>query len=619
MQYLLVENASKSYGEKVLFKDVKFSISLGDKIALIAKNGSGKTTLLRIIAGEEGVEGENAKIHLAKNVKTAFLNQEPDLDDDHTVNTAIFDSDNPSMKAVKDYETAMALNDMEAIEKASIAMDDHKAWDFEAKVSTILAKLKIDRLDEKIGNLSGGQRKRVALAKMIIEEPEFLILDEPTNHLDIDMIEWLEDYLASSKLTLFMVTHDRYFLEKVCNTIFELDRGEIHTYTGNYVQYLEKKDARLQNEAVNYEKNKKLYRKELDWMRRQPQARTTKAKSRISEFYGIEDKVKNKREEDDMSIQIETARLGSKILELHNISKSFGEINIVEGFSYKFKKGERVGIVGQNGAGKSTFVKLLIGQLKSDTGKIVIGETLKFGYYDQEGLQLGKDKMVIEVIRDIADYIPLAKGLKLSAESLLEKFLFPRSQQRVYVSQLSGGEKRRLYLLTVLVENPNFLILDEPTNDLDIMTLNVLEDYLQDYPGCLMIISHDRYFVDKLVDHIFVVEGGGSIRDYNGSYTEYRLEKAKELKASREQKTEVDVPAQKSSGKSDFELQKEIKSIEKKIEKLEKRKTEIENAFMDTSLSPEKITDLSQELGKVKEEIEEHELQWMEVTEELEG
>ncbi|MFZ1455308.1 MAG: ABC-F family ATP-binding cassette domain-containing protein, partial [Saprospiraceae bacterium] len=491
MQYLLLENVSRSYGEKVLFKNVNLSISKGDKIALIAKNGSGKTTLLKVIGGEEGSDGENAKITISKEIKTAILKQDPVFDPNATALETIFDTDNEAIVAVRDYEKALTSKDEALLQKCVTRIEDLKAWDLESRIHEILNKLKITDFNQKTGEMSGGQKKRLALAKILIEEPDFLILDEPTNHLDIEMIEWLENFLQQPNLTLFMVTHDRYFLERICNEIIELDNGQTYMYRGNYSQYLEKREARIINDAINLEKTKKLFSKELDWMRRQPQARSTKAKSRIDDFYDIKEKAQVRLNDDEMKINIAASRLGSKILEAHSIVKSFGDKKILDGFTYKFKKGERIGIVGANGTGKSTFLKIITQQLPPDGGKIVVGDTIVFGYYTQDGLIVNEDKMVIDVIRDIAEYIPLDKGFKLSAESLLEKFLFPRPQQRVLVSQLSGGEKRRLYLLTILMKNPNFLILDEPTNDLDIITLNVLEEYLLDFPGCLIIVTHD--------------------------------------------------------------------------------------------------------------------------------
>jgi ATP-binding cassette subfamily F protein uup len=616
MQYLSLENVSRSYGDKVLFKNVNLSITKGDKIALVAKNGSGKTTLLKVIGGEEGSDGENAKIIISKEIKTSILTQDPAFDPNATVLETIFDSDNEAIIAVRDYEKALLMNDDALLQKCVTRLEDLKAWDLEAKIHEILHKLLLTDMDQKTGQMSGGQKKRLALAKILIEEPDFLILDEPTNHLDMEMIEWLETFLQQPNLTLFMVTHDRYFLERVCNEIIELENGNTYMYRGNYSQYLEKREARLLNDAANLEKTKKLFSKELEWMRRQPQARSTKAKSRIDDFYEIKEKAQVRLNNDDMKISIQASRLGSKILEAHAIVKNFGDKKILDGFTYKFKKGERIGIVGQNGTGKSTFLKLLTQDIKPDGGKIVVGDTIVFGYYTQDGLVVNEDKMVIDVIRDIAEYIPLDKGQKISAESMLERFLFPRPQQRVYVSQLSGGEKRRLYLLTILMKNPNFLILDEPTNDLDIITLNVLEEYLLDFPGCLIIVTHDRYFMDKLVDHLFILEGNAVLRDYNGTYSDYReLKKAEDRDKSKVDKSPVEVIEIKEEEKSKatFEQRKDFARIEKEIKKLEEKKAEITAKFDDASLSPEKIIEFSKELDKVQSQLEEKEEKWMEL------
>lgn len=612
MQFLSVENISKTYGEKTLLRNITFSISKGDKIALIAKNGSGKTTLLKIISGQESIEGENAKIFINKNIKTEFLTQDPELHPKSKVIDEILLSDHPTIKAVKLYRQAIYSNDEVSLQKAMTLMDQHQAWDSEAQLEIVLKKLNITYTDQIIETLSGGQKKRVALAKVILSKADFLILDEPTNHLDIDMIEWLETFLKSENVTLFMVTHDRYFLDNVCNEIIELDHADIFVYRCNYTQYLEKKDARLLSENAFLDKSKKLFRRELEWMRRQPQARTTKAKSRIDDFYELKDDIQSKTyKSDDMSIQIDISRLGAKIVELHNISKSYNNKPLFTNFSYKFKKGERVGIVGKNGAGKSTLIKVITGATSTDTGKVVIGETIVFGHFNQDGLDIDDDKMMIDVVRDIAEFIPLAKGQKLTAEALLERFLFPRSHQRVFVSQLSGGEKRRLHLLTILMKNPNFLILDEPTNDLDIITLNVLEEFLQDYPGCLIVVSHDRYFMDKLVDHTFILEGDGNVKDYNGNYTEYRLE-MKNL--GMETKTEKLNDKPKTESKNDFEIKKEIKTIEKQIEKLESRKTELTNLFA-TDISMEDIHKYSKELESLNQELAHKEERWMELNE----
>ena len=616
MQYLSLENVSRSYGDKVLFKNVNLSISKGDKIALVAKNGSGKTTLLKVIGGEEGSDGENAKIIISKEIKTAILKQDPTFDPNATVLETIFDSDNEAIMAVRDYEKALNAHDDALLQKCVTRLEDLKAWDLEAKIHEILHKLLLSDMEQKTGQMSGGQKKRLALAKILIEEPDFLILDEPTNHLDVEMIEWLENFLQQPNLTLFMVTHDRYFLERVCNEIIELENGNVYIYRGNYSQYLEKREARLQNDAVNLEKTKKLFSKELEWIRRQPQARSTKAKSRIDDFYEIKEKAQVRLGNDEMKINIQASRLGSKILEAHQIVKKFGDKKILDGFTYKFKRGERIGIVGQNGTGKSTFLKILTQEIKPDGGKIVVGDTIVFGYYTQDGLVLNEDKMVIDVIRDIAEYIPLDKGQKISAESMLERFLFPRPQQRVYVSQLSGGEKRRLYLLTILMKNPNFLILDEPTNDLDIITLNVLEDYLADFPGCLIIVTHDRYFMDKLVDHLFILEVDAVLRDYNGTYSDYReLKKSEDREKSKADKTTVEVVEIKEEEKSKatFEQRKDFARLEKEIKKLEEKKAEITSKFDDATLSPEKIMELSKELDTIQCQLEEKEEKWMEL------
>lgn len=622
MQYLSLENINKSFGEKVLFDNINLSISKGDKIALIAKNGSGKTTLLKVIAGTEGIEGEHAKIQTAKGIKIAYLEQAPHFHPDANVLEAVLDSDQPEVQAIRNYEEAMQTGDNTALEQALVKMEDLKAWDIEHRMREILSKLNITNLKQKVGQLSGGQRKRIALAKIILRDPDFLILDEPTNHLDIDMIEWLESYLETSRLTLFMVTHDRYFLERVCNTIIELDRGKIYPYRGNYSNYLEKKEARVANEAVVLDKTQKLFKKELQWIRRQPKARGTKAKSRVDDFQEIKQKAHQKLDEDEMSIQIKSARMGSKILEAHALSKSFGDKHILKSFSYKFKKGERVGIVGPNGAGKSTFLQLLTGQLKPDGGKVVVGDTVVFGYYTQSGINLKEDRRVIDAIRDIAEYIPLEKGQKLTAESLLEKFLFPRSQQRVYVSQLSGGERRRLYLLTILMANPNFLILDEPTNDLDVITLNVLENFLLDFPGCLIIVSHDRYFTDKLVDHLFILDGAGGVKDYNGNYSKYREEKTIEVReqqrAEREKRKAEEAKTntiEQAAKQLSHEERKAIKRVEKAIEKLEEKKNVITLKFAEAGITPDQIAELSKELSEVKKQLEEKEEEWFMLSE----
>ena len=621
MNFLTLENVTKSYGDKVLFEGISLQINKGEKIAIVAKNGSGKSTLLRVIAGLESSEGETSNIYIKKDIRIGFLNQEPVFDDNLTILETVFDTDNPIINAIKEYEETMILHKSDEQIQAAIAkMDDLKAWDFEAKIKEILSKLNISSLNKKIGTLSGGQKKRLSLAKLIIDEPEFVIMDEPTNHLDLDMIEWLEEYLQQPGITLFIVTHDRYFLERVCNQIVELDRGNLYKYSGNYSDFLNKKATRHENEAIELEKNKKLFKKELDWINRQPQARGTKAKSRVNAFYDIKEKVSNTRQHEEIQIDIKGQRLGKKILELHNVGKRFDDLVIMDGFDYKFRKKERVGIVGPNGVGKTTFLKILTKAIRPDTGKVVIGDNTVFGYYTQSGINLSEDKRIIDVIQDIAEYIPLDKGQKLTAPQLLERFLFSRKQQQVYVSQLSGGERRRLYLLTILMTNPNFLILDEPTNDLDIMTLNILEDFLADFPGCVLIVTHDRYFMDKIVDHLFVFEGNGVIKDFNGDYSDYRSlqkekEKAEKKVDKQKEKPEDEVKLDSGERKLTYEERKELGRLEKEINKLETKKTEIANQFNNTNLAPEDIEKLSKELNQVNDQLDEKEMRWMELAE----
>lgn len=624
MNYLSLENVSKSYGEKILFDNIDLQISKGQKIALVAQNGTGKTTLLEVIAGQEGTEGENSKIWVSKDIRTGYLEQEPQFSDSQNIMEAVFDSENVIIQAIKNYELALLFPDkQEDLQKALSKMEDLKAWDFEAKIKEILFKLNISKLDQKIGTLSGGQRKRLALAKILIEEPELLILDEPTNHLDLDMIEWLEVYLSQQNLTIFMVTHDRYFLERVCDTIYELDRGKLYKYKGNYSEFLEKKSTRHDNEAIELEKTKKLMKRELAWIRKMPKARGTKSKSRVDKFDVIKEKASQTLENTEMQIDIKGSRLGSKILEAQYISKAYDDLKIVDNFFYKFSRKERVGIVGPNGVGKTTFIKLLTKEIRPDSGSVVVGGTVVFGHYTQDGIHLEKDKRVIDVIRDIAEYIPLEKGYKLTAPALLERFLFDRKKQQVYVSQLSGGERRRLNLLTILMKNPNFLILDEPTNDLDIITLNVLEDFLMEFQGCILIVTHDRYFMDKVVDHLFVFEGEGKIKDYNGNYREYRADKiqteleeqradrAKRKEAEKQNKAEADA---KSTGLT-YEERKQLSRLEKAVQKLEDKKAKIIEQFNQADITPDQIEKLSKELSATEGELEEKEMEWMELAE----
>jgi len=623
LDYLTLENVSKHYGEKVLFDNITLHVNQGDKIALVAKNGSGKTTLLRVVAGVEAPEGENNVIRLHRGVKIGYLPQEPVFNAAHTILEAVFESENEIIKAILRYNKSFNNpNDPDEMQNAMIAMDDLKAWDFEAKIKETLSKLNIHQYEQKVAHLSGGQVKRLALAKLILEEPEFLILDEPTNHLDLDMIEWLEVYLQRSSITVFMVTHDRYFLERVCNNIVELDEGNLYRYRGSYSDFLEKKSARHDNEAVVLDKTKKLFKKELDWVRRMPQGRGTKAKSRVDKFEEIKERAHQKRSNDLMQIDMKGARLGSKILELDGVSKSFGDLKILENFHYKFRKKERVGIVGPNGVGKTTFLKMLTKEIRPDHGRVVVGDTVVFGYYTQDGIDTLVDQRVIDVVRSVAEYIPMEGGYKLTAEQLLERFLFNRKQQQVYISQLSGGERRRLYLLTVLMKNPNFLILDEPTNDLDILTLNVLEEFLMDFAGCIIIVSHDRYFMDKVVEHLFIFEGDGKIKDYNSNYSDYRKAKKAEInerkrieresapKVTKEKVVDTNAPR-----KLTYMERKEMGKLEKEIAKLEAKRAEINEKFNDTSLSGDEISKLSIEVGEIGNKIEEKEMRWLELSE----
>ncbi|MDX2135564.1 MAG: ABC-F family ATP-binding cassette domain-containing protein [Saprospiraceae bacterium] len=618
MNFLTLENVTKSYGEKVLFNNISLFIDKGQKIGLIAKNGTGKSTLMRVIAGKEGSEGENAKIQFRKDIRIGWLDQDPHFPKGITVIDAALDPANPLVRIVQRYEHALAHpENADELAAAMAQMDEHQAWSYESTVTEMLYRFGLEDMEADVNRMSGGQQKRLALAKVLLEDPDFLILDEPTNHLDVEMIEWLEEYLQQPGLTLFMVTHDRYFLENVCDSIIELEGGQLFRYKGSYADYLEKKAMREEVNATTYERQNKLLKRELDWVRRSPQARTTKAKARVDSYF---DRKENndalKVKKDEMSIQIKENWLGSKIVELHNVSKRFGSKTVVDNFSYKFKRKERVGVVGPNGAGKSTFLQMLTGALAPDTGKVVVGETIIFGHYRQEGIQLSEDKRVIDAVRDIADVIPLEKGKELTAAQLLERFLFSRSQQQVYVSQLSGGERRRLYLLTVLMKNPNFLILDEPTNDLDVLTLQVLEDFLEDFPGCLVVVTHDRYFMDKLVDHLLVFEGNGKIRDFNGTYAEYRATKRSE---AQEKKT-VDKPASatavtnKSAGLNNTE-RNELRKLERELSDLETRKKTILERFNSGDLSAQEAGKLSAELGSVQDMLETKELRWLELAE----
>ena len=619
MNLLSVEDISKSYGEKVLFKSISFGINKGQKIALIAKNGTGKTSILDIIVGKD--KPDDGNVIFRKGIQTAYLPQEPNLDPKLTVEETILKADNPTLRIIANYDKSLEdPNDQEAYQKAFEAMDQSQAWDYEKQYKKILFKLKLNDLDAKVGSLSGGQIKRLALCNALLKEPDLLILDEPTNHIDLEMIEWLEDYFSKEKITLLMVTHDRYFLERVCNEIIELDNGILYTYKGNYSYYLEKREARIAQENVEAHKNKLHFKKELEWMRRQPKARTTKSKSRIEDFKIIKEKASQRRNEHQVQLEINMERLGSKMIEMHKVQKSFGEKIILSHFNYTFQRNERIGIIGKNGSGKSTFLNLLTSNDTVDAGKIIWGETLKFGYYTQKGIPVKEEQKVIDVIKEYGDYIPLKKGRKISAQQLLERFLFDRKKQYDFVNKLSGGEKKRLYLCTVLIQNPNFLILDEPTNDLDIITLNVLESFLLDFPGCLIVVSHDRYFMDKIVDHLFVFKGDGVVNDFPGNYSDFRAYEDSRVKENKESlkndKKENDYQKDtKEKVGFSYKEQKEFKKLELDIKKIEIHKKEIQNNFIKDNLSVKEIEDLSIELGLLEKELESKTQRWFELSE----
>jgi len=617
MNLLSVEGISKSYGEKVIFKSLSFGINQGQKIALIAKNGSGKTSILNIIAGEDTPDEGNVVIR--KGTRVAYLSQEPHLDSKLTVEESVLRSDNPILKVIADYEKALENpEDQEAYQKAFEAMDQFQAWDFETQYKQILFKLKLDDLNAKVGSLSGGQKKRIALCNALLKQPELLILDEPTNHIDLEMIEWLEDYFSKGKITLLMVTHDRYFLERVCNEIIELDEGKLYTYKGNYSYYLEKRETRIAQENVEAHKTKLHFKKELDWMRRQPKARTTKSKSRIEDFKEIKEKASQRRNEHQVQLEINMERLGSKMIEMHKVQKAFGDKVILDHFDYMFQRNDRIGIIGKNGTGKSTFLNLLTSNDTIDAGKIIWGETLKFGYYTQSGITVKEGQKVIDVIREYGDFIPLKKGRKISAQQLLERFLFDRKKQYDFVEKLSGGERKRLYLCTVLIQNPNFLILDEPTNDLDIITLNVLENFLLDFPGCLLVVSHDRYFMDKIVDHLFIFQGSGVIQDFPGNYSDYRAYEDSQIQ---EQKTPPKVEIKKIWKETSkkivltYDQQKEYKKLEREIKKIESQKEEIQNRFTNETFKPSEIEKYSIKLGMLDQELKQKTLKWFDLSE----
>ncbi len=626
MNYLSVENLSKNYGEKSLFTDISFGVDQGQKIALVAKNGSGKTSLLNCLTNKD--VPDSGRIVYRKGINVGYLQQESSYDESLTVFETVFETENEALLAIKAYSKCLENpEESERLQEAFDRVTELDAWNKESNIQEVLSKLRLNNMNEKVALLSGGQKRRLSLAKVIIEDPDLLILDEPTNHLDLDMIEWLENYLSTAKISLFMVTHDRYFLERVCDEILEIDRGSLFRYKGSYSYYLEKRAERYQIAEAEVGKAKNLLRKELEWMRRQPKARGTKSKARISDFYVTKAKAKQNFEEKKVAINVKMERLGTKILELHKVSKAFGDKVILDKFDYNFKRGEKVGLVGANGAGKSTLLNIINGIENVDSGKVVLGETVVIGYYNQKGLQLKEDKRVIEVIRDIAEYLPLAGGKKITAIQLLERFLFPSQTHFQYVHTLSGGEQKRLYLLTILMKNPNFLILDEPTNDLDIFTLQVLEDYLSEFQGCLIVVSHDRYFMDKIVDHLFVLNGDGTIDDVIGSYANYRefqkLKAQEEKKLQHEQnqrdsekkKLEKIEEPKRNKIKLSYKEQREFDQLEKDIEALETEKETLSSELNNPNLAYEKMTQVSERLTALMEELDEKTMRWMELAE----
>lgn len=626
ISYLQVENLTKSFGDNLLFENISFGISDNQRVALIAKNGTGKTTLLNIIAGNE--DYQSGSISFKRDLRVGYLDQNPDFPKNLSVIDACLQSDNEAVRTIAAYEHCMLSENHTELDEILAQMDLHKAWDYETRIKQILGKLKIFNFEQLIGELSGGQLKRVALANVLISEPDLLILDEPTNHLDLEMVEWLEDFLKRSNMSLLMVTHDRYFLDRVCTSILEIDHQEMFQYNGNYSYYLEKRQERIENWTAESERTVNLYKKELEWMRRQPQARAHKAKSRQESFYEIEERAKQRRNNDKVQLDVKASYLGSKIFEAKYVSKAYGDLKILNNFYYNFARYEKMGIVGKNGTGKSTFLKMLLGEVKPDSGSFDVGETVVFGYYSQDGLAFDEQMKVIDVVRDIAEEVNLGNGKKMSASQFLQHFLFAPETQFNYVYKLSGGEKRRLHLCTVLMRNPNFLVLDEPTNDLDIVTLNILEDYLQSFKGCVIVVSHDRYFMDKVVDHLMVFKGNAELKDFPGNYTDYREwnelmeEQEKEIR-SQESKNKSQEAKDKTTEnkpkpekkKLSYKEQKEFEALEAEILQLEQQKVNIENQLASGTLSSDEIIKASQLHGELNNLIDEKTMRWLELSE----
>jgi len=628
VSFLQIDNLTKRFGSLVLYENISFGVSQGQKIGLIARNGAGKTTLLNIISGKENADEGN--VIFRNNLRVGYLEQSPSFPNGLSVLQACFDSQNEIVRLIADYEEALLTGNTGALDKLLLQMEHHKAWDYERKAKQILSQLKINNFDQKVETLSGGQTKRIALANILILEPEIILLDEPTNHLDLEMIEWLEDYLKRSTISLLLVTHDRYFIDAVCNGIIEIDNKQIYSYKGNYCHYLTKRSERMEACQATIEQANNLYRRELDWMRRQPQARASKAKYRIDAFYELEKKAKQKQDDSTISLQVNASYIGSKIFEAHQVSKSYNGIKIITDFNYVFTRYEKLGFVGDNGTGKSTFIKMLIGEVPPDSGHFIIGETIRFGYYSQDGLQFDEKMKVIEVVQNIAEYITLSNGKTLSVSQFLNHFLFTPDKQYRFVHQLSGGEKRRLYLCTVLMHNPNFLVLDEPTNDLDIATLNILEEYLTDFKGCMIVVSHDRYFMDKIVDHLFIFHGNAVIHDFPGNYTQYRLwktqhEKEENNKSGTSASSGTSQPPA-SSGKQNYRQppdkkkltykeQKELEVLDAEIPALENEKHMIEKALNSNTLSIDELNEKSVRFSELIHEIEDKTMRWIELSE----
>lgn len=628
ISYLQIENLTKSFGDRILFENISLGIGEGDRIGLIAKNGAGKTTLLNILAGKENYDSGN--IVFRNNLRVGYLEQSPSYPPELTVIQACFQSDNDTVRLIAEYEQALQTDDPIGLQELLDRMDHYKAWDYEQRAKQILSQLKINNFDQPVKELSGGQLKRLALANVLITEPDLLILDEPTNHLDIDMTEWLEEFLRRTNITLLMVTHDRYFLDRVCNQIVEIDNHTLYNYNGNYSYYLEKREERIEIHNAEIDRARNLMRTELDWIRRQPQARGTKAKYRVDAFYELQAKARQEKSDGQVRLEVKSSYIGSKIFEAKGICKTFGDLKIIENFDYTFARYEKMGIVGNNGTGKSTFIKMLVGEIQPDRGRFDIGETVKFGYYSQDGLHFNEQMKVIDAVRDIAEEISLGDGRKLSASQFLQHFLFTPETQHSYIYKLSGGERRRLYLCTILISNPNFLVLDEPTNDLDIVTLNVLEDYLRNFKGCLIVISHDRYFMDKVVDHLLVFKGNGELKDFPGNYTDYReWKETQEQKAKSEQAEKAKQDNKKTTAEKrntsdntrrrlSFKEKKELEQLEMEIAALEEEKKTIETNLCSGTLSIEELTLQSKRLPGMNENLDEKTLRWLELSE-IEG